>query len=365
MKRVLLVIIGLFAFSLSSLMAQGKFTGYMFGDYYFNVARDASYPTLANTQPSAAMPGTAAMQAFQFRRIYFAYDNDISETFTSRFRLEADQAANASNGKIGVFVKDAYLRWKNVFSGSDLFFGIQPPPAYEVSEAAWGYRSLEKTIMDLRGVVSSRDFGLAMRGKLTNDGMFNYWVMIGNNSANSPAGATHKYFRYYGHIQVKPTTNLQATLYADFRDAADVTNASGSKVGNGTVTTALFVGYAEPFVFNFNVEAFMASQSNAYTPPGGSLGSKSGLGYSVFGTYFIMPELGVVARYDGYDPNTNSNSKGDLRNYILAGLTWKVDKNVQIMPNVLYETYETPTTPGAKSIDPSITARLTLYYIFL
>jgi hypothetical protein len=363
MKRAITLVAGLFLFAQGLVLGQSKFGGYMFGDYYFNVERDKTYLTLANTQPSTAMPGTTAMQAFQFRRIYLTYDNDISETFTARLRFEMDQAANASNGKIGSFVKDAYLRWKNVFSGSDLFFGIQPPPAYEVSEAAWGYRSLEKTIMDLRGVVSSRDFGLGMHGKLTNDGMFNYWVMIGNNSANSPAATTHKYMRYYGHIQVKPTTNLQATLYADFRDAADVTNASGSKVGNGTVTTALFVGYAEPFQYNINVEAFMASQSNAYTPPAGSLGSKSGLGISVFGTVFIMPELGIVARYDNYDPNTNSNSKGDLRNYILGGLAWKVDKNVQIMPNVLYETYETPT--GGKSIDPSITARLTLYYVFL
>jgi hypothetical protein len=365
MKRHILFVASLLLLVQGSLMAQGKFSGYMFGDYYFNVERDASYPTLANTQPSAAMPGTTAMQAFQFRRIYLTYDNDISETFTARLRFEMDQAANASNGKIGSFVKDAYLRWKNVFDGSDLFFGIQPPPAYEVSEAAWGYRSLDKTIMDLRGIVSSRDFGLGMHGKLTNDGMFNYWVMIGNNSANSPAATTHKYMRYYAHVQVKPTSNLQATLYVDFKDVADVTNASGSKVSNATITPALFVGYAEPFKFNVNVEAFMASQSNAYTPPGGSLGTKSALGYSLFGTYFIQPELGIVLRYDSFDPNTDSHSKGDLRNYILAGLTWKVDKNVQIMPNVLYETYETPTTPGAKSIDPSITARLTLYYVFL
>jgi hypothetical protein len=33
------------------------------------------------------------------------------------------------------------------------------------------------------------------------------------------------------------------------------------------------------------------------------------------------------------------------------------------MPNVVYETYELPT--GVSNIDPSITARLTLYYTFL
>ena len=118
MKRVILGVLGLLAFGQSLMLSQGKFGGYMVGDYYYNVTRDQNFTSLANTQPSAAMPGATAMQAFQFRRIYFTYDNDISETFTTRFRLEVDQASNASNGKIGVFVKDAYLRWKNIFSGT-------------------------------------------------------------------------------------------------------------------------------------------------------------------------------------------------------------------------------------------------------
>ena len=50
-------------------------------------------------------------------------------------------------------VKDAWLKWKNIFSGSDLIFGISPTPAFDVSEGAWGHRYLEKTIMDLDGIV--------------------------------------------------------------------------------------------------------------------------------------------------------------------------------------------------------------------
>lgn len=355
-KNLILLAVGLYIIPAIGL-SQGKFSGYMFGDYYFNVARDSSFYHTApsNAASSSSAPGANAMQAFQLRRVYFAYDNDISEQFATRFRLEADQAANASNGKIGVFVKDAYLKWKNVFSGSDLIFGIQPPPAYEISEAAWGYRSLEKTIMDLRGVVASRDQGISLHGKVVSDGMVNYWVMVANNSANSPE--TDKYKRYYAHIHVKPITNLQATAYVDLKDAA---NVAGNK-SNSTLTTALFVGYAEPFTYNVGLEAFMASQSNAYAPPGGSLGSKSALGISVFGSYNIQPELAIVARYDNYDPNTDSKSKGDVRNYIIAGLSYKADKNVSIMPNILYESYEAST--GAP--DASVTARLTLYYVFL
>ncbi|MBI5464731.1 MAG: hypothetical protein HY966_07265 [Ignavibacteriales bacterium] len=357
----------------SSLGAQGKFSGYMFGDYRYNIARDANFSTLSNV---ASASGSTAMQAFEFRRIYFAYDNDISEQFTSRFRLEADQSANASNGKVGVFVKDAYLRWKNIFSGSDLIFGIQPTPAYEISEAAWGYRSLEKTIMDLRGVVPSRDQGISLKGKLLDDGSLNYWFMWSNNSANSPE--TDKYKRYFGHVQYKVSANLQLTLNADYADKADIANAytPGTTLSNGVLTYSAFLGYSEPFKYSFNVEAFMASTNHevkdtltkAYT-------SKNAVGVSVYGTYVVLPELSLVARYDIYDPSTDASSKdpahvataaavkNTARNYIIVGLAWKADRNVQIIPNIQYETY-TPALNRA-SIDPSLTARATFYYTFL
>ena len=376
-KKSILLAIGLFVAS-GNLFSQGKFSGYMFGDYYYNVARDSSFNHTApsNAASSSAAPGTKAMQAFQLRRVYFTYDNDISEQFSGRFRLEADQAANASNGKIGVFVKDAYLKWKNVFSGSDLIFGIQPPPAYEISEAAWGYRSLEKPIMDLRGIVSSRDQGISLHGKLVSDGMVNYWIMVANNSGNSPE--TDKYKRYYAHIHVKPSANLQATVYADLADRADFNDAyhSGSTLSNSPITTALFVGYSEPFAYNLGVEAFLQNTSNALKDTlSKSYSSRSALGISIFGSYNLMPELAVVARYDNYNPSTASKGKDPVkvtssvannnlaRNYIIAGLSYKADKNIYIIPNIVYETYEAPKSRTAP--DASVTARLTLHYIFL
>jgi hypothetical protein len=268
------------------------------------------------------------------------------------------------------------LKWKNIFSGSDVIFGVQPTPAYDVSEAAWGYRSLEKTIMDLRSIVDSRDMGLSLKGKITGDGMLNYWLMLGNG-AGTAKPESDKYKRYYAHVQLKPTTNLQATLYIDYKDVSDILNSyTKSNVSNSAVTTALFLGYSEPFSYTIGVEAFIQSASNALKDTAAkSYSSKSTLGFSVFGSYNIIPELAIVARYDNFNPSTDDKGKdpvavtagvanGNLsRNYIIAGLSWKVDKNVSIMPNILYETYETPK--GGKAIADSKTARLTVYYVFL
>ena len=351
--------------------SQGKFSGLMFGDYFYNVARDTTFrrTNLSNS----AVSGQKDLQGFQFRRIYFTYDNDISEKFTTRFRLEADQAALSSNGKISTYVKDAYLKWKNIFGGSDLTFGLQPTPAYEISENAWGYRSLEKTIMDLRGIIPSRHLGISLKGKLDEGGSVNYWLMFANNSTstsvpNGTVAGNDKFKRYSLHLQFKPSDKLQITLYGDLLARPQVNDPKSTAVpratlSNDAITGAVFVGYAEKDKYNFGVEGFLNSTANQFVNATGSPAALSALGITVFGTVNLQQDLVLIARYDYFDPNTSSDAKGDMRNYILAGLSFKVDKNVQIIPNVQLETYE--AVPNGPSLDPSVTGRITFYYNFL
>lgn len=346
-------------FLLAQEPAATKISGYMFGDFFYNVGRDTSITTL----PNLATGGSREMNGFQFRRIYLAFDNTISSTFSTRFRIEGTTGAPV--------IKDAFLKWKELFSGSDLFFGIQPTPAFEVSESYWGYRSLEKTILDLRGVVASRDFGVSLKGKLTSDGMFQYWVLYGNNS--NIGAETDKYKRLYAHIDLKPFEQLRMTVYADYKMQANINDPASTTVPKKTLnanalTTALFVGYTEKGVFSIGTEGFLQNASNGYihgTAPV-IIEDKNAFGYSVFGNYSLSPEFSVIGRYDYYDPNNASAATFDTRNYLLVGASWSLHKNVSLIPNVQVETYEAIAAgAGTRSIDPSITGRITLFYVFL
>jgi hypothetical protein len=54
------------------------------------------------------------------------------------------------------------------------------------------------------------------------------------------------------------------------------------------------------------------------------------------------------------------------RNYLIAGLSFKPDKNVQIIPNIQMETYQAPrNVANAVTVDASVTARVTFYWVFL
>ena len=346
--------------------AQGKFSGYIFGDYFYNVARDTSIAKLSNV---GTTNGGKAFQAFQIRRVYFAYDNDISEQFTARFRMEGDFTASegASAAAQKLFIKDAYLRWKNVFSGSDLIFGEQPTPAYDIAESMWGYRSLEKTIMDLRGIISSRDLGISLKGKFDEGGTLNYWVMVANNSSTNTEN--DKYKRVSLLLQVKPSKNFMATVHGDFKAQANINDPKSTAVppatiANNALTGSVFLAYTEPEHFLIGGEGFVQSTAHGYLDPTSlELVSRSALGISVYGWYNVSTLVALVGRFDYFDPNSNSNAKGDARNYIIGGVSFKPDKNVSITPNIQVETYE--SLPSGRSFDASITGRVTFYFVFL
>lgn len=91
----------------------------------------------------------------EIHRIFLTDDNVISKGISGRFRLEADESALSIDGKRSQFVNDASIRWEGIFDGDNVILGIQPTLAFQISEGWWGYRSLEKTILDLRGIVLS------------------------------------------------------------------------------------------------------------------------------------------------------------------------------------------------------------------
>jgi hypothetical protein len=340
---------------------KGRISGYMFGDYFYNAARDTSITSL----PNVANGGAKDLRGFQLRRIYFTYDYDISESFSTRFRLEADQSSNTGSNKVFVFVKDAYLQWKNIFKGSDLIFGIHPTPAYEISEGIWGNRFLEKTIMDLRGIVPSRDLGASLKGKFSEEGIFKYWLMVGNNSASVPE--VDKYNRIYAHIQYSPIKQITATAYADLKFRPDIndpasTSTPPATLSNNDLTYALFLAYKEKDAYTIGVEGYLTTRQNGNIS-GTNVTDKSGIGISAFGSYNFSTAFAVVGRYDYFDPNSGSDYKGDSRNWFIFSLNYKPDEKVTISPNVIVETYESLT--NGRSIDPSITPRITFFYSFL
>lgn len=303
-----------------------KFSGLMYLDYFYNVE---------NTKTSAE-----DLNGFQLRRIYTTVDYAVSNKLSTRFRLETDQSSGSltSGGKFGVMVKDAYVKYKGIFKGSDIYAGISPTPAFSVSEKAWGYRSLEKTTMDLFKVVSSRDFGIDLKGKLNESGDLSYWVKIGNNSGNSPE--VDKYKRFYGMLHFEPNDNFQISVYGDYSAKPQkVDSFNGESKSNNQFVGALFLNYFQKQSFSIGVETFIQNVQNDYQKsPTEELASRNGLGLSAFAWVKLSDDFKFIARYDKYDSNTDAEN--DAKSFFIAGLDYKFEDNFSIIPNFELFDYE-------------------------
>jgi hypothetical protein len=336
----------------------GKISGLMFGDYFYNVMRDS----LIEDIPNKALFGIKDLNGFQFRRIYFTYDYKISDKFSTRFRLESQTLVGVDNTLFAVYIKDAYLKWKDIFDGSSLIFGIQPPPTFKVSESFWKYRSLEKTIMDLRRIASARDFGVALMGKLISNGKVNYCLMYGNGAVFE--SEADKFKRAYAHLDFIPSENLRVTVYGDYRFKPEKNYSNlQQSFNNNALVTSLFVGYQEISFLSLGLETFLQMNNNDVKNTNNTIEDRNGLGISLFGSYGFSENLAAVLRYDYFNPNMSGDFNGDSRNFFLAGLDFKVHEKVSIIPNIELETYETPS--NGVSTDASLTARITFYYEFL
>jgi hypothetical protein len=173
--------------SSTSTFPSHKFSGLMFGDYYWYF--DRHQDGISSTDPTPVK----AQQGLWFRRLYFTYDYTYNEKLSTRFRLEANSNGQFQGGNLVPYVKDAYLKW--AYKGQQhVTLGIQPTLTFDWLDVFWGLRHVEKTPADLYRIDSSRDFGFTFDGSTRVSGLV-YGVQFGNESGNGSEAGEGKILR--------------------------------------------------------------------------------------------------------------------------------------------------------------------------
>ncbi|MBI4947830.1 MAG: hypothetical protein HY840_15680 [Bacteroidetes bacterium] len=348
----------------------GKVWGYAFGDYFMKMHADSL--NRGKTQ-YANMPNNS--NAFEFRRVYLGYNYDISEKFSSEFLLSYEGQTLSDNATRTVFIKAANIRWKKILPNTDLIFGQSATPAFATTtEKIWAYRSVEKTIMDMRGIVSSNDLGLALQSKLiSNDKTeVGLHLMVGNGTAQKLEFDRFKKI-YGGVYALVMNKKILIDLYGDYnRDQNDPYHKS-------KITMKAAFAYTSDMI-TAGVELYNQTQEHYAIKADSATGKKDTANVMSFGASvfvkgrIIKDKLGYFARYDMYNPdNTFGADKyyfsGGLPNtesFITAGLDYTPVKNVHIMPNIWYNSYSSrvKNSSGLTKNDYDMVARLTFYYLF-
>jgi len=294
-----------------SLFAQEKpvvISGLAFGDYY--------------VVPSHHDERVEGMNGFWIRRGYLTVDRALSDELFARIRFELNQAGDfRTNATLEPYVKDAFIRWRRS-PALELYIGLSPSPAIETVERVWGYRSVEKTVLDLHRVIATRDLGIAAAGTY---GRVKYQAQIGNGSATGTE--TNEGKKVAASMSLAPTAATLVDVYADFEDRPGATNRTTLQ-GIGAIQTERYrIALQYGLQFRDQQDDFDA--------------------ISLFGSYNLSPRWALLGRVDRAD----ANPEGDRIPYVqldparastmfLAGADWKLHKNLSIIPNVMLFAYE-------------------------
>ena len=353
----------------SGFKPSGTLWGAVFMDYYVKTHADSL--SRGKTQ-YAGKSYPKNFDAFAFRRIYLGYDYNISEHFSAEFLLTHESDVVDPSGDRSMYIKAANIRWKNIIPNNDLVIGQMATPLFALmSDKVWGYRSVEKTVADMRGFGSSNDVGIAWQGKIDSKGTLGYNFMISNGTAQKLE--TDKYKKFWGEVYTKL---LDQKLILDIAGDYEPLNGTQSK----TTIKGLAAYQTNPVTIGvevvsqtqkaYAVDSVAGTNVNANIVP---------FGFSVWvHGNIIQNKLGYFARYDTYNPDTKFNvvtlypkakpysANKYTENFITAGLDYTPVKNIHLEPNLWIDTYKSKleNVSGKAKSDYDMTARLTVYYIF-
>jgi hypothetical protein len=312
----------------------GELSGRVFSDYYW-IAQNHNSDLEGNN-------------GFWIRRIYLTYENQLDSHFSTRLRLEMDNPGDfQTSSKMIPVVKDAYLKWDN--GQHALYAGIAGSPTWGLVEDVWGYRALEKSPLDLQGLGSSRDFGVAAKGEFGPDGKVGYHLMLGNGNSNRSEVDKGKKVMLSLHYQI--TDHLVVEAYGDYNRIQNEQYVS---------TYQGFLAYQSD---HFTVGGLFAHQYRSNADDNLNIAS-------LFGHFTISDEIRGIIRADHmFEPNPDGDGIDYLpfsteanATLLVAGLDLKLQNNVSLIPNVETVVYG----ENDQGVQPKsdIIPRLTLSYRF-
>lgn len=322
---ILLTFMGMVGAAQAQTPADWNFSGQFFGDYQMLV--------------QSADGETDGQDAFQIRRIFFTADFPLGEKFDGRFRVEATNRNVIDGNRSVPFLKDVYLRWKNIIGpGHHLYMGLSAPPMWQVSQRFWSYRALARTVQHRAGIAGPRDTGLALHGPLNSSGSTRYGVMVGNN--NQGAGETDDTMRFYSQIDTDLTDNLLVAGSFTYHTLPDGQSYNGN----------LLLGWHQDNRTRVAAEVFYNAR-----PLDGQADRDAISGASLYGWHFVSEATKVILRGDLTRFEEGGTSAD--RTWFFAGISYSPERNVEVIPNIMIQQDD-------RADQAEITARLTLYANF-
>lgn len=259
--------------------------------------------------------GADSFNEFAINRAYLTALGQLSEEFMARVTTDVGYVKGSDDTKLRVYLKYAYLEWKDALPGVKLRIGAAGTGLVGLHDKFMGRRWIEKSYTDRVKLLSSSDYGIHALGKHM-DGMLSYQVSIMNGEG-------------YGKVETDKAKAIQTRVTVDPLAGG----SSGMKLpisgfvsyDVGAEDTNMVAAGVLGFGFDYGkawAEYVMAKE-----------GDLSASGFMVT----LVPEFGDVAsgylRFDSLDPN--SDVEDDEVTKLYAGVTRDFHK--KLSAGLIYE----------------------------
>ena len=265
----------------------------------------------------------AENNAFQISRAYFSVQKKVSDVISYKFQTDVGYGGATD---FTVYLKNAKLDWKTDFG--KLTFGLQGMNMFNIQENNWGYRFIEKSVMDNNKYSSSADLGVGWEKKF---GVLTPGLLITNGTGYKKV-EDDQYKKLslrllYGESKLKKGLNAGVVVSTESEDYT--TTSATVETGN----TLIIGGFGGFIAGGLRTGAEFALKSEKMES------NTSAQLLSLYGNYKINKKLSGFGRFDLVDPDSDTDSDG--YNYLIIGLNYQPEKVFYIAPNVKMKMPET------------------------
>ena len=252
---------------------------------------------------------------FDLTRFYLSIGHTFDDMWSANLTTDVTSDGIANE----VYVKKAYLQAK-LSDAAVVRIGSADMPWIPYVEDAYGFRYVEKTLIDRLGFGTSADWGLHLKGKFAN-GLVNYGFAVINGSGYKHPSVHTNAMDFEGRVNLNWNNFVLGVGGYVGKLGKDTEGATTFHTAKRLDAIAAYVDKQ----FRVGVEYFHATAFKDVT----SVTSNKADGVSVFASYQFDPKWNVFGRYDYVKPTkSTNNSLSD--NYFNVGVTYTPVKIVDL-----------------------------------
>jgi hypothetical protein len=262
------------------------------------------------------------------------------------------ETAHTRTGKLGFFVKYAFVDVKDVIPLHHIRAGMIGPPYANYEHSIWGWRVIRKGVINDRGYGDTADLGVGVNGSLAG-GLVEHdlAVLDGGSltSAEDPYSGKDVEYRlsFFPLVGNEDWGGLSVNVLAKAANVGEKVPAGGAK----TPVTIYggMLGLKHEFA-NVGAGYYMSSAGEGAAAVDGSA-------MSVFATVHIRATEGMsvhpLSRYDLYKPVSDYSTYD--RTLLIGGVGFKFfDGTLALIPNYQTESYTEADPVTSELVDKSI-----------